>query len=153
MGYVRHKLGARREALKPFSPSYDVHVQYPPNAVLTEAWYGLRGNTLGDTDMDDHRSCGFLLSAIPFILIPPLKKKKKQLVVDYFRILFFWIIFVGWVWRGGEQLGAEGERQHSVSPRRPQSPCCRQKWRSRRKAECERCPRDGPLLQRIMIVI
>lgn len=86
--------------------------KFPPNAVLTEAWYGLRGNTLGDTDMDDHRSCGFLLSAIPFILIPPLKKKKKQLVVDYFRILFFWIIFVGWVWRGG-QLGAEGERQQA----------------------------------------
>jgi hypothetical protein len=73
MGCVSHTVSSARgekEHLKPFSSSYDIQV--PSKCGLNR---GLVWNTLGDTDMDDHRSCGFLLSAIPFILIPPLKKK------------------------------------------------------------------------------
>lgn len=59
---------------------------------------GLNRGLVWDTDMDDHRSCGFLLSAIPFILIPPLKKNNWLLIISEY---FFFLDYFRW-------LGLEG---------------------------------------------
>jgi hypothetical protein len=57
---------------------------------------GLGGNTLGDTDMDDHRRVAFSVFGHSHFLIPLPPPKK-----NHFKNIIFWIIFVGWVWRGG----------------------------------------------------
>lgn len=60
---------------------------------------GSGGNTLlvlGDTDMDDHRRVAFSVFGHSHFFNPPPPPPKK----NHFKNIIFWIIFVGWVWRG-----------------------------------------------------